>query len=245
MRTDLNKLLCERERRRSTNNHRPYRRAKKFAPDLDPVDGGKAGQEGMSFRYGYDGKDFNENLTPLYGQVRKAVGKPWDKFYSELCKVFDKRSVINQHILGHLNDFVERNVYEKNGKLYINREYGFEKDTPLEESFCEFYVGPHDGIIKRNKHRTTYRQRLQARRLQEEKEQAKIYVPISDKQALGKIGEIWFVLDIEELPPGESKWDVYRGGYVARNKYIHPINKTYHVRKRSASKKLLKQHGLR
>lgn len=248
MRTDLNKVLCERERRGANRNHRPYRRMKKFAPDLDPVDGGPAGQEGMTYRYGRDAKDFDEHLSPLYGQIRKAVGKPWNKFYSELCKVFDKRSVINQHILGHLRDFCEKDLYEKDGKLYVKSQ--IMSDLPLEEARCDFYVDPKDGIIKKNKHKKTYRQRLLARRLKEEKEKVKVYIPISDIQALGKIGGIWFVLDIEEIPE-EGAWDVYLGKNVKRSKYYYTSNRqtflqddarTYHARKRTASKKILKKY---
>ena len=153
MRLDLNKLLCERERHRSTNKHRPYRRMKKFQPHLDP-DGDihAKKQEGMRWRYGWDGKDFNENLSPLRGQIRKALGKRFDKFYSELCKVFDKRSVINQHILLHLDQELERKdvFVGKDGRLWVHHLYG--SDVPIWKSGVEYFVDPRNGIIRRNKY---------------------------------------------------------------------------------------------
>src|SRR5271155_3661608 len=75
--------------------------------------------ESTMYRYVRDGetKNFNENLSPLKGAIRAAIGKRWDTFYSDLCKNFDKRSVINQHILQHLFEYVERDVYIEDGEV--------------------------------------------------------------------------------------------------------------------------------
>lgn len=133
MREDLNKLLCERERIGHSDRYGSYRRLKHFKDESDIEDSdelftgvGSSHRESMKIRYGYDTKSFNENLNPLYGFIHKSVGKKWDKIYSEICKVFDKRSVINQHILIHLFQKVETKdiVVGTNGKLWYRPKIG-------------------------------------------------------------------------------------------------------------------------
>lgn len=241
MRADLNKLLCERERRGGfrSRDHHPYRHMKRFAPDTDPEEGGPAGQESMTRRYGYDGKEFNENLRPLYGQVRRAVGRRWDAFYSDLCKVFDMRSVINQHILQHLKDYCEREIYLRDGALFIRRAYG--PDKALAQDDCEFYVDPRDGIIKRNKYRTTYRQMQRARLTEEKAAEAKVTRWVDESTVLRKVGDTWFIFDVLPMPEASSVFDRFLQKYVMRN---HWGPKVYHCRRRTASRKLLKQHEI-
>jgi hypothetical protein len=152
MRDDLNKQLCERERRGSKNKFKSARRVKAF----NTV--GEEGEllsshESMTERHnlGWGRKSFNENLNPLYGAVRKAVGRPWNKFYSELCQTFDMSSVINKHILQHLEWYVEKELYVgEDGFIWVRRQYS-RGDVLLKDSGVEFYVDPRDGILRRNK----------------------------------------------------------------------------------------------
>lgn len=202
MRRDLNKLLCERERRGGYRNHRPYRHTRTFQPDWDPEDGGGLQREGMTFRYGYNKKTFNENLTPLRGQIRKAVGKRWDKFYSELSKVFDMRSVINQHIVLHLNQFVERDIFERNGELWVGDRFGSRYHPLREATRTEYYVDPRDGIIKRNRAYRTSRQISRERRKHYQKEIDAIYRELPDGSVLRNIEGNWFHFTMKEAPEG-------------------------------------------
>jgi hypothetical protein len=114
MRSDLNKVICEHERRGSRDSYRQVRRKRSFALSED-----SPAFESMKARYGYNTKAFGEHLNPLYGQVRKAVGRRWDDFYSVLRRNFDTRSVINAHILQHLYDRFEKDCYIKNGEIYV------------------------------------------------------------------------------------------------------------------------------
>jgi hypothetical protein len=163
MRSDLNKQLCERQRRGSSMSYSPWRRDKRHEEqyqvgreDDETFDGVSSGhRESMTKRYGWDRKSFNENLKPLYGFIHKSVGRKWDDVYSEICSVFDKRSVINQHILTHLEQYVEQQInVGEDGKLYIaDYQYITPRKLPrlLEESsYTEYYVDPRDGILKRN-----------------------------------------------------------------------------------------------
>lgn len=271
MREDLNKLLCERERLRHWDHYSNYRHLKKYEERFDieqeddePFTGvGSGHRESMKHRYGYDDKPFNENLNPLWGFVHKSVGKKWDKVYSEICKVFDKRSVINQHILVHLFQKVETKFIRAgaDGKLYYENQYTWRTDqrlVPLKESSIEYYVDPRDGILKYNHSRLTYRQEAQLRRKEREKEEAKIKRVINKETELHKINSSWFEVKFEEREPSKetrwvkNSWDkrerlvtslVYNYKYDVLKK-TSTTDKRVAVSKRQLSSKEIRKYGL-
>lgn len=207
MRQDLNKLLCERERVGHSKKYREARRNKKFA------NFGEEGEllpsnEGMKYRHtrGYgDTKSFNENLSPLWGLIRKNVGRPYDKFYSELCQVFDKRSVINQHILQHLDDFLVKTLYLVDGELWVRGTY--RQDEKLKGSWVEYYVDPRDGIIKKNKHYRTWKQDSRGRRAKAEAERNARFVQIDANNVLRFIDGVWFHFELKKVPKGRYVYE--------------------------------------
>lgn len=209
MRPDLNKLLCERERVGSTDKYKNYRRLKKFNPA--PGDEGEnlPFREGTKFRYGYDGRSFNENLSPLRGAIRANLGKRWDTFYSELCKNFDKRSVINQHILQHLFQYVEREVYIENGEVWVRQgKYSRSGDTKLRDSTStEYYVDPRDGIMKKNKWYKGDKQREQRQAAEQRKAALEVIRWIDDDNVLHNIDGVWFHFTMEDVPEGKLVYD--------------------------------------
>jgi hypothetical protein len=203
MRSDLNKLLCERERHRSGDHFTNYRQLKAFDTSLDEDDGPNTPmKESMKRRYnaGWSQKELNENLNPLWGAVRKAVGRPWDKFYSELCENFDKRSVINQHILQHLFDKVEtKDIFVgEDGKLWDKGSYG--GACILEESHCEYYVDPRDGILKFNKQKLTNSQRTKIREAKFAAAEAKVKRVIDKENVLHLQNGVWFHYTLKDVP---------------------------------------------
>lgn len=150
MRKDLQKLLCEQERRGSGRSFKEKRRAKEFNETaFDPEF--TAGREGMKVRYvrgyGSDSKDFSENFNPLWGIIRKNAGRKWDDVYSELCEVFDMRNHVNAHILIHLWDFVETHAFFEDGQVWVR---GYSQTRPVENSGCDYYVHPVTGILTHN-----------------------------------------------------------------------------------------------
>ena len=124
MRQDLNKQLCERERLGHSLKYRDYRHKRDYNDYLGEEGENLLQREGMKTRYGWNRKSFNENLNPLYGLIRKNAGRPWDTFYSELCEVFDTRSVINGHILQHLLQYVNTPCFVENGEISSIERYG-------------------------------------------------------------------------------------------------------------------------
>ena len=199
MRADLNKQLCERERRGSRMSYKAVRRSKKHT--TMGVEGESLpASEGMTARYGYNTKDFSENLNPLYSQLRKAVGRPWAKFYSELCQNFDKRSVINQHILQHLYDRLEIHVHIRDGELWCAPRYGLNR--PLKNQYnIEYYVDPRDGIIKKNRAYRTGRALDQERKVRLAKEELEKTRWIDEDNVLRKIGDVWFHFTMQDTTP--------------------------------------------
>lgn len=204
MRSDLNKQLCERERFRSWDRYGNYRH-KKIFNNLGEEGEGLPTRESMKRRYviEYSTKDLNENLNPLWGAVRKNVGKRWDKFYSELCSVFDKRSVINQHILDHLFQKVETEMYVgEDGKLYKLNNYNG-RDFSLLDGTIEYYVDPRDGILKLNRHYRSYRKANKERAKIKAQEEYKTYRQISNTLVFRKIDGVWFAFEMKIAPVGE------------------------------------------
>jgi hypothetical protein len=240
MRADLNKQLCERERRGSGRKYKEFRRAKKFN-QVGEEGEGMPSFESTMHRYGYERKDFNENLNPLYSQLRKAVGRPWDKFYSELCENFDKRSVINNHILEHLYDRIEVKTVMKGDVVWVHPRYG--DPRPLKESRSEYYVDPRDGIIKKNKHYVSYRQEQRLRAAEKAAEEAKVTKWIDDDHVLRKIDDIWFIFTMKDLPPATLVFkkpagvDEFKVGYPGKSRTWDQLDE--HDRKRFGVKELI------
>ena len=94
MREDMNKVLCERQRggdRSYMGGRKGYEKEFRFRgedaqephAEMDCL----PRVESMTKRLGWDKRSFGENLGCLKGWVRSLEGKPWDKAYSDLCKV--------------------------------------------------------------------------------------------------------------------------------------------------------------
>lgn len=258
MRVDLNKVLCERERHRS---HMSYREVRNLDPgkparrieeeDDEPFTGQQHSRKcGIAAPHRNHNKDFNEHLNPLWGIVRKNVGRPWDKIYSEICEVFDKRSVINQHILDHLDGFVERRFLIKNDELFLTRHY-YRKMVPLKGSSVEYYVDPRDGILKRNKSYKSYSQAARDFQNSRAKKLLEIQKVVDKDTILRKKDGTWFEVKLKPkqwtLPQygaWESQGDIWNPtegydeyNFVFRNKTVVSV--------RTLSKKELKLHGLK
>jgi hypothetical protein len=52
-------------------------------------------------------KEFSDLLGPLRRYLRKQVGRPWDKLWSEITQTLDSRSLTGQHIFDHIRWEVE------------------------------------------------------------------------------------------------------------------------------------------
>lgn len=228
MRSDLNKQLCERERIGHRRKFSAVRHKKRFNPS-DEMAEDVRDREGMRWRYKttYTNKEFNENLNPLWGAVRKAVGTPWNDFYSELCKNFDKRSTINQHILDHLFQRVKVNgiTIKEDGLIYVTQSYF--GTVLLKDSTIEYYVDPRDGILKHNDSNKTYRQTLRDRAEKLRIEEEKVFRRVSQTEVLRKIADIWFLFEMRPIPTGWYEYTKPEGRDVFRLPFPYARDKTW------------------
>jgi hypothetical protein len=283
MRRDLNKVLVERERVRSSSGFKDVRGFKEPKPAAGiqawPFKGESSSphpfKEGMKKPYQKKvwKKEFSENLNPLYGVIRKNVGQHWDKVYSQLSKNFDKRSVINQHILIHLFQFVEVNTFMHNGKVcYTNlAAYSMNKGiTPITESGAEYYVHPISRVLLKNKIKSTktHNREVQVEKKREEAKYLKALAAFNNKDGKGerwaiKINDIWFEVSIIPRPKPEKHSRVIDSETGKREYYTHYptynevslygakflpyglINEThYAARKQTMSSQAIRKHGL-
>jgi hypothetical protein len=205
MRPDFNKLLTERERIGHGMKFHQVRGSKGNASFDEDAKGGK---ESIHARrrnsVKVNRKSFNENLNPLRNFLRVSVGRPWDKVYSDICKSFDKRKVVNNHILEHLFQYVEiEDVKVVDGKVYLHSPWRGLK--PIKESHCEWYVDPRDGILKSGKRPPKVSLR-KLREKQAEKEVAQVFKAIDRDTHLILDGGIWWIYEIKDIPPVVKVW---------------------------------------
>ncbi len=207
MRPDFNKLLVERERIGHRNSYHENRKHKAF--DVADGDGPIGGRESMKVRhkYAWGGKRFNENLRPLKNWLQSVLGKKWDKSYSELRQTFDARSVINNHILQHLFQYVEINAKVIDGKVMVLRKYGHREGdvngyAPVKNCDSEFYVCPKDGTLKRST-RETYKSVMKARRVEADKLEKSKKRIIDKYNELHLIDDVWYHIVFKDLPPSK------------------------------------------
>ena len=100
MRKDLFKVIVEQPRRGVRTAHRVKSRLDR-SPDRI-----KIGMKRSAWEQKGTIKLLNENLAPLQRYLRKQLGRPWDKVYSEICARLDTRSTVKQHVRDHLEDLI-------------------------------------------------------------------------------------------------------------------------------------------
>lgn len=164
MRNDMFKVIVERPRRGGKpGEHHIVRQAKKVNIEYDKEDGtyelkerdsfgsGKA-KSSTTFRLGWNKKDLNENLTPLWRFIQGNVGRPWDKVYSEICESISVNSTVQKHVLDHLKSMVETNCKIIDGKPHILRRYSHGGYKEVKEEINTFYVHPTTGLLCKSKY---------------------------------------------------------------------------------------------
>lgn len=255
MRHDMNKVLvnCYRVSGGPARPGRPPR-------DLDDL----PKRQGM--RRPYDSqstrKDFGENLSPLYRYLHKQLGRPWDTVFSEICRAFDTRKTINQHILLHVDQYVTREGLFEEGSQVLKHD-SYEGARPV----GGLYVHPRTGLLCLSDE-PSYRTRMRHRREEEARQAMVDRKVVSPTLELRRIEGIWYMLEIakvtlpeeqEQEVPGDDGLmyvrmrikpeticrDVVTGiRYCGTNLQSWHPELTYVRRKRQASFRELKRHGI-
>jgi hypothetical protein len=140
MRDDMRKVVTERERHGHDNPSKKWGR-RLGVQEYDHDDHGPArAPMARRHQYGWKSKEFSDRLGPLRRYLRKQVGRPWDKVWSEITRTLDNRSLSGQHIFDHIRWEVEQNVQVRDGRLYRGR--GF--DLPVDG----LYVDPATRLLR-------------------------------------------------------------------------------------------------
>jgi hypothetical protein len=214
MREDLAK--CTTERPRSGGSWAACYKLKfggKVRVSTDPEDsyddefgGFKSSARRRHFEY----KQFTDRLGALRGNIRKAVGRPWNDVFSEFSRILDRRSVSGHHIWSHMMWEVEPRTFMVGSEVWCRTMDG--NECPV----SGFYVHPLTGILEEAPDR--YTKAIGRARWAKKKE---LEFPVPDE-----VG--WHYKQFEGL------WFRYR---VVERKT--PIGTQYDVLKRQANKKEL------
>ncbi|MBW4472344.1 MAG: hypothetical protein KME45_18365 [Stenomitos rutilans HA7619-LM2] len=146
-------------------------------------------------------KYLSDHLGPLRRFLRSKVGQPWNDVYSELCQRLDGSTMAGQHVLDHVQDYVERHVELINGipcqksrrqyrltqgyrfKLYVHPETGILCD-PAESSLTSIADPP-----PKPKWQTDT-------------------INLDAYHQYHKLDDIWYLITYQEIPATESVFDI-------------------------------------
>jgi hypothetical protein len=148
MRKDTAKVVTEAPRRGHANPSSKWGR--RLTKDEYALDDHGASRAPISRhrQYGWNAKEFSDSLGPLRGYLRKRVGRPWNKVWSEIANALDSRSLTGQHIFDHIRWEVEFDAWlGVDGRLYHKRRWG------TIELVAGLYVDPVTGLLARKPER--------------------------------------------------------------------------------------------
>jgi len=173
------------------------------------------GPQFLGMRAGYGYRGLNENLRPLQRFLRSQVGRPWNKVYSEIARIIDRRNTVQQHVYQHLEDFIAVKVAWQDDRLVDLAAYG-----GIAGLSQELYVDPRTGLLCLNK---DYRSRGQKRRERAAAHEAEADARqriIDHLTQLHLIEGEWYEIRFAPLPLGAWMNVVEQGRTVRR--YIAP-----------------------
>lgn len=202
MRSDMAKVLVERPRPGSRMGSRPMKsyhgRVQRQMQRCLETGDSPSSKEPHWQRFGYK-RSFNEHLSPLRRYLRKQVGRPWNKVHSEICAHINSGNVVQNHILTHLYEYVERHVKLVNGK--IERLDG----KPL-RYWSLYYVCPRTGLLRLTRRPTNWQDYFRSYHGSTYTEFKIEAVQIVDSYHLClKIHGVWKLVEVRPLPALEYR----------------------------------------
>ena len=125
MRRDMAKVVTEAPRGGHANPSKKWGR-RLHRDEFDADDHGPSRAPiARRNQYGWEAKEFSDVLSPLRRYLRKQVGRPWDRVWSEIACTLDRRSVSGQHIFSHIRADVALHVWiGRDGCLYEVGSFG-------------------------------------------------------------------------------------------------------------------------
>lgn len=193
-------------------------------------------------QYGWDAKEFSDLLGPLRKYLRKQVGRPWDKIYSEMNQSLDKRTVAGLHIWDHVLLEVETHTYlgEDGKTVYPCPKWMDERNSM---PAAGLYVHPRTGLLC---YKPTYYEQARATYRARKAAQPVTAIKVNDTHRLEQIAGIWYACEYGKaqryVPPvvlhkGTQHERVLREGHFEEYDVLRV--------KRQLSRVDLREHGLR
>lgn len=202
MRHDMKELLVEVSRVGGNDKGQSRKNNWKRGFDADDefFDGG-TNRHQMPGR-NYNRKSQGDNLGPLRGFLHSRVGQKWDRVFSEICAVNDKRSMLGFHLLTHLAEYV--------------RAPGLNRTSSIFSRYFDFVVDA-SGILRESP-KDNWRARDAERRRLERRKQLIEEIPGTEGWTYKKIDGLWYRVktDIFFVPYSEEYLAEENGEVVIR-----------------------------
>lgn len=219
MRTDMAQLLVESPRHNTGESFKTHRRKANQDPESAPT------KQGMRRPY-MDRKSFGEYFPPLMGFLRKNVGRPWDKVFSELTAVLHGGGTVIEHTKMHLlRDFVILKPHWIDGKPHQNPPWYSSQQLGATPLNGDYYVDLY-GILR-------YAREIPRPRRSKGPESG--LVPIDDRTAYLKIDGLWYRVWFKMLPVVTRGMEVYD---IVLKKWIRAKAQTPYRSKRDVAEYL-------
>jgi hypothetical protein len=191
MRADMDKVIVERPRKKSSAWDKPkgyQRRLHRYGEDGPPS------REGIKACWRDGTKYLNEHLGPLRRYLESQVGRPWDKVFSEICARIDRGSAVQDHVRDHVEDYVARNVILIDG-VPCSGDGGRSYGMPLHRMpWRPWYVCPRTGLLRRAKKASRKRHHPAA------KEAPPPFIRVSDTLQCRFFDHAWHLVTLKPLP---------------------------------------------
>lgn len=201
MRKDIDRVIIDCYR--SGNRSGYPRRSKRF--DGKNIEEHKK-QEGIRIRYGWDTRRPGDKLGAIKGFLKKNVGRPWDKVYSEIRENLSHDSMSQSHVLDHIDGYVETHT-KMDGKKVVRSD-----GTDL-RWWADFFVHPVNGLLMQNKE-SKYRYRRP--------EPKKILWNADKTGQYRNIDGIWYEVELKPVPDNGLVSDILLGctlNYCVKTNY--------------------------
>lgn len=187
MRSDMGKVITERPRSKSNLPTAKFGKSIAWRGWEEDYAEPKYASGAKGTLYGWEEKQFTDVLGPIYKFLDAQVGRPWNKVYSELSQVLDKRKLTHKHVFDHVEMYVERHVrMGHDGQYYpTNAIFTWNAVKGL-------FVCPRTSLIRRQVPRKEVRPEKPPQRLEVSKDE------IYEKQ-----GGIWYRLTLRRATKAE------------------------------------------
>ncbi|GEM_PF-862854 len=146
-------------------------------------------------------KHFSDHLGPLRRWLYSKIGQPWDAVYKELCQQIETKTLIGQHLLVHVWQFLERDVELIDEVPYNKKRYSYSERRQLGYWRDQLYVHPDTGIVCLAKRKPN-------KDIKKRHNKRDDLVVIDPYHQYRKLDDLWYLVTLQDIPPMGKPTDV-------------------------------------